>query len=190
MTGPDVVIDGERVEFSGAAPDGLENLLAAVSPVLAESGRLVASVEVPGRGVVQELSAADFAAAPRIDLLTVSMAEAISHVAKDNAVRIAAALDAADRLAGDVMRVAWTDGQTRCRDLAGQLGRVAEDATGMPQEAALVEVLGAFAVALDRWMDAVQAGEAAQVCLRLDQEIIPVLRRLRSAVDALAGGAG
>lgn len=189
MPEPEVFIDGSRVEFSGTPPAGLEALLASVASVLGESGRLVSGVVVADIGPVQELSDAQYAAARRIDLSTITIDEAVDRLAQGCGDRLDAVAAAADRLASAVLRCGWSESREQCVGLASELGGVVQDLGGLiqagPGGRELARMLEEFVPLLDRWVDAVHASDAARVCLGLHREVLPALHRLSDQIRSM-----
>lgn len=152
----------------------------------------MAEVLVDGRAIAEGAAPGGLDGAGRIDVRTVSVAEAVARIAEECARKAGAIRARVDALANEVLRVAWPQAGAACAGLGGELGRLAEDAGGLATHAgsgsAMAQALGGLGDSVDRWVDAVQAQDAAAVCLRLHHEMGPALGALEEAARRLAGG--
>lgn len=167
----------------------MDALLAALEPMLAERSRLLAGVTVDG--VPRDgLVGAEWKAAQRIEVRSLSVADAIAQIAAECAGRADAISADAESLACEVMRCSWNDVAGACVALATRAGELMRDAGGV---VGAVPVLAApaerVAEAINWWITAIEARDAAEVCLALDGEVIPALRALALELRAGKGGA-
>lgn len=183
-------IDGESLSFAGPPPDGVETLVAAVEPVLAERGRLVAQVLMDGRPVETAVAPGAWASAGRIDVVSIEVAEAIARIARGCVAAAEAARAAGEALADRLMREPWDAVAPECVRCAEALGALLRDASGLAgahEQAGAA--LAALAGAVESWMAAVEARDAAAACLGLDRGVLPGLTRWIDTARAIGGGA-
>jgi hypothetical protein len=189
---PEIFIDGERIEFSGPPPDTVGGLLAVLEPVLTSAGRVLARLDVDGRACPENFTAADFAAAKRIEVFSMTVAEAVARVAASCAAAASSLHAQADALANDVLRAAWPEVRSQCVAFAESAGHLVQDAGALAPHfagpGAQPEVLTQLIAALERWLDSVQVGDAAETSLQLHRGLGPVLLSLRDGADRLAKG--
>jgi len=182
----EIFLDGEAVRFEGTLPASLHELLALIEHSLAETGRVMAAVTIDGRAVEAGVDAAAYAAARRIEIASVSVADAVAQVAAACA-RSAGELRApALALCESVLREPWPDAAPKLAALGGRLGDLFRELGSLGHVPNYAALTGEFGAALERWMDAFAARDAAGVCLCFDTMLIPLLDRLAGPPPATA----
>jgi hypothetical protein len=189
---PEVFIDGEKVVFEGNLPATLGGLQEMFERALADAGRVLAGLSVDGRSIGGQTPQTPFPAGGRIDVLSITVAEARMRMVVEATATLIEARRVIDALAGDVLRVPWSEAVGSCVSAAETVGRVLQDATSAAGNAgadnAVTRVTEELARVLGRWMDAVQARDAAAVCLCCDAIVLPVLVRLEVSLATMLGG--
>jgi len=184
----EIYLDGEAVQFDGPAPSSWEQLLALIEQSLAASGRVLAGAAIDGVGVEAAADPSRYAAAARIDVRSLSLAEAVAQVSGDCARRARELGAEGGELCQAVVRQPWPGVVAGVLAFGGRLGEFLQQASGLVSDAGWAACADELTTALGPWMDAVAASDAAEVCVRLDRDILPVLER--AAQRAGPGGAG
>jgi len=180
----EILLDGESVQFDGPIPPSLQELLGLIEHSLAAAGRVLARVAVDGRAVESTISDAEFAAARRIEVASLSMADAVARIAAGCGRRAAAVRTAAAQACQDVLREPWSEVAPKLVALGGGLGellRELDSLRAVPPHAAQAQ---SFSAGLERWLDAVAARDAAAVCLSLESELLPRLEEIAALAEA------
>ncbi len=186
----EVFIDGELVEFTGSPPATVGELRSLAEQTVAGAGRVLARIVIDGAdgGTVDPGQA--LAACNRIDMTTVGAGEALASVAAAAVAGAREARTTATGLMQTVLRLPWPEARSSCGELTEKLGRVLEGAVAVAMHAgpgpaaAAVENLSS---ALEVWMNAVENGDAAAVCLRTEDALLPALGSVEGALVAAAG---
>lgn len=185
---PEVFIDGESIQFDGPAPGSLEALLGLLEQALGESGRVLAGVSIDGVQVESGVAAGAYEMARRVDVVSLTVADAVARVAAGCARSAAQVRQEAENLATEVVRRGWSDVESGVLVLSERLGQLLQELGSLESHESLGPVVHAWAEALNRWMDGVGARDAAVLCLCLLQEIIPLLTQVRGWGAALTEG--
>jgi hypothetical protein len=181
----DVFLDGEKVEFEGDPPVALGDLHNLLQGVLASSGRVLAGMQVDRQEFSPALAAQPLAECGRVDAQSERAEDVVTELAHVLARELPVVVDATATLAERVLQLPWTEAQPECVAMADTLARCLEGSATLAARQAVpgfdlrVEALSG---ALGHWVDAVQAGDAAEVSLRLDSEVVPALQAVISAL--------
>lgn len=171
----EIFLDGEAVRIDGPVPCSLQDLLGLIEHSLAASGRVLAAVAIDGRALESTVGDADYAAARRIEVTSLSMGEAIAQVEAGCARKAAILRAAAAEACQGVLREPWSETAPKLVTLGAGLGELLQELGSLgavPEHAAHA---GRFSEELSRWLDAIAARDAAAVCLCLDGELLPRL---------------
>lgn len=188
---PEVTLDGERIEFSGPPPQSVAELLAVIEPVLAQAGRVLAGLTIDGAAFQDGMPAEAYGQTRCIEVCSLSVAEAVARVATGCSAALSELHTRGEALAGEVLRVGWTEARSPCVAFAESLGRALQEAGALAPhltEGGGSELLAGAVTSLEHWLDPVQTGDAAAVCLRLHHELLPALLELKRAADVLGTG--
>jgi hypothetical protein len=185
-TVPELFIDGKPLAVAAPSPPSLEELLAAVEPLLAGSGRVLAEVRVDGSAWLEGGDPASWLAAGRIDLVSLSIDEAVARVAAEHAARLSALLPEVDAVACNVLRKAWDEAMGESVTVATRLGELMRDVESLMSSAPVTaEPAAQVTMALHAWIEAMEARDAAAVCLALDRRVLPALSALGDALKTV-----
>lgn len=184
---PEVILDGESVEFSGPPPGSLSEMRAALEGALSAQGRVLADLRVDGQPFDESLGNQALAPGARIVASSLALADALAQAGAALVPEIAAWQEGARQLAGDVLRTPWSDIHGRCvqsvETIAAALQRAAEVATLRGEQSATARAVAEAADAIEAWMRSVQHGDAAGVALELDRAVVPALESLAVALN-------
>jgi hypothetical protein len=164
-------------------------MLTALEPVLTDRGRVLAGVVVDG--VPRDGPGdTDWVTVQRVEIHSLTLADAVAKVAAECADRADAIRADAESLACEVMRVVWSDMAGACVALATRAGELMRDASGvLGMLPALAVPAEGVAEAVNRWVAAIEARDAAAVCLALDGAVIPALQVFALELRAVRVGA-
>lgn len=186
---PEVFIDGEQVEFSGAPPGTLAEVRDLLEHAVTAQGRVLAQLVIDGAEFADERGAQSFTSVARIEAKSVELAVALRELATAVCAAVATARAEAERLGAEVLRMPWIEIQGACIELAETLGRVLQDLGGLASQAGASSTLAAAAEAAanatERWIDAVTARDAAKASVFLDDVLVPALGGVQDALTAV-----
>ena len=193
MHAPEVFIDGEKVVFEGTLPATLGELRDLLERVLGGGGRVLAALTIDGREFRTEFSGTPLAEAARIEAASMTIAAARERLRAASVASLAQARQFIQSLAAEVLRLPWDEAVGSCIRAAEMLGAVLQDlpaATGeLSPDHPVARAADELTRSLEQWMDAVQARDAAAVCLRSDSTVLPALARLGGSLATLSSGA-
>jgi hypothetical protein len=167
-------------------PSSLHELLALIEHSLGASGRVLAGATIDGRQVTADVEDAIYAEAGRIEITSLTMAEAVAQIATSYAARAAELRTEATDLSQAVLSEPWPEAMPKLARLGERLGAFLQELGGLDGMPGYAAHSAELAAALEHWMDAVGARDAATVCLCFEKSVIPALERLASGGTAVA----
>lgn len=183
---PDVILDGVAVQFSGPAPASVAAVHALLEQALAEQGRVLAGLWIDGQPFDDKHAGATFDSVSRIEARSVTLASALGEISAGLRPELNAIVEPGRELAHEVMRVPWTEIQPRCLQhldhVAALMQRVVELAALTGEGSPVTHAVTALAGIVERWMQAIQSGDAAAAALLLDDELAKALHEVAKAL--------
>lgn len=175
-----VFIDGEEVAFDGAIPDTLGALTALLENVLGRNQRVIASIRLDGAELVEAASERLVREFSRIDVATLSVVDAVAQLRQSAIKRLSDAIQDLDDLAVSVLRRPWGSVGSECVSAAETLGQLLGDLSTLAQHAVANETgddprrrVEAVASAIEGFLEAVTARDAASVSTWIDETLVP-----------------
>jgi hypothetical protein len=181
-----VLLDGENVTFAGPPPASVAAVRELFEQSLAAQGRVLAVLAVDGQPFDENLGNRPLSGVARVEGRSVAVGEALAAISAELRPELAALERELRRFASEVLRAPWPEthatGMRHLEGAAALLQRCVDVASLTGEDSPATGAVAALAAAVEPWMAAVQAGDAARVALLLDGAVAPAVADVAHAL--------